>query len=181
MSIRQAARQFGFGKSAGAEWVLRTRGHRLDRFDFASCQPGRAWNRMSATVEERIVQLRTELKASVLGEYGAKAIQAALQSEIACAPSKAAINRALSRRGLQDGVRRLRQPAPPKGWYLPRVAAKGAELDCVDFIESLKIAGGPLIDVLTTKSLHGGLTDAWPMNARSAKATLPYLLGRWQR
>ncbi len=181
MSIRVAAMRAGFSKSTAHRWLQRTHGQRLDRTELEDLRPGRAWNRISAELEERIAQLRVELKASVLGEYGARAIQAALQSEMPRPPSEAGINRALSRRGLQDGVRRLRQPAPPKGWYLPRVAAGDAELDCVDFIESLKIAGGPLIDVLTAKSLQGALTDAWPMSARSARATLPYLLGRWRR
>ena len=77
--------------------------------------------------------LRVELKASVLGEYGARAIRAALHTETDQPPSEAAINRALARLGLQDGVRRIRRPAPPKGWYLPRVLAGHAELDCFDF------------------------------------------------
>ena len=181
MSIRQAAQEFGLGKSAVGEWLARARGHRLDRFDFADGKPGRAWNRMAPESEERIAQLRVELKSSVLGEYGAKAIRAVLQTETDSAPSEAAINRALSRHGLQDAARRIRRPAPPKGWYLPTVAAGRAELDCFDFIEDLKIANGPLIDVLTAKSLHGTLTDAWPMASRSATDTVPCLLERWQR
>lgn len=181
MSIRQAAREFGLSKSAVGEWLARARGHRLDRFDFADGKPGRAWNRLAAESEQRIAQLRVELKSSVLGEYGAKAIRAVLQTETDSPPSEAAINRALSRRGLQDAVRRIRRPAPPKGWYLPTVVAGRAELDCFDFIEDLKIANGPLIDVLTAKSLHGALTDAWPMASRSAADTVPCLLERWQR
>lgn len=180
MSIRQAAKQFGLGKSAVADWVARARGHRLDRFDFADGTPGRAWNRMSLQVEQRVAQLRVELKSSVLGEYGARSIQAKLQIEMEGAPSEAAINRALARLGLQDGTRRIRRPAPPKGWYLPSVMAAAAELDSFDFIEELKIVNGPLIDVLTAKSLHGALTNAWPMASMSAKGTVPCLLERWQ-
>jgi transposase len=181
MSIRQAAAQFDFGKSTVAEWVAKARGHRLDRFDFADGRPGRAWNRISADLEQQIAQLRVELKASALGEYGARAIRGALQGEPCKVPSEAAINRALARLGLQDGVRRARRPAPPKGWYLPAVRARRAEIDCFDFIEDLKIAGGPLIDVLTAKSLHGALADAWPMAAMSASSTVGCLLERWQR
>jgi transposase len=181
MSIRVAAREFGFGKSVAGDWVVRARGHRLDRFDFADGKPGRAWNRMASNVEERIAELRVKLKASALGEYGARAIRDALQVEGSYLPSEGAINRALSRRGLQDSVRRIRRPAPPKGWYLPAVLARHAELDCFDFIEDLKIAGGPLIDVLTAKSLHGSLTDTWPMSSLRAKATVCCLLERWQR
>ena len=181
MSIRQAATEFDFGKSAVGEWVARAHGYRLDRFDFTDGRPGRAWNRIAADFEQRIAELRVELKTSALGEYGARAIRAALQTETPEPPSEAAINRALSRLGLQDGVRRIRHPAPPKGWYLPAVAAGHAELDCFDFIEALKIAAGPLIDVLTAKSLHGLLADAWPMASMSATNTVPCLLERWRR
>ena len=181
MSIRQAAQSFGFGKSAAGEWLARARGRRLDRVDFSDDKPGRAWNRLASDIEQRIAQLRVELKSSVLGEYGARMIRSVLQTEMDSPPSEAAINRALSRLGLQDGVRRIRRPAPPKGWYLPTVAAGRAELDCFDFIEGLKIANGPLIDVLTAKSLHGALTDAWPMASASARDTVPCLLERWQR
>jgi transposase len=180
MSVRQAAKEFGLGKSAVADWVARARGQRLDRFDFADAKPGRAWNRIEARVEQRIAQLRLELKNSVLGEYGARSIQARLQAEMDSSPSEAAINRALRRLGLQDATRRIRRPAPPKGWYLPSVMAGTAELDSFDYIEELKIADGPLIDVLTAKSLHGVLTDAWPMASMSAKATVSCLLERWQ-
>lgn len=181
MSIRQAAATFDFRKSTVGEWVAKAHGHRLDRFDFADGRPGRAWNRIAPDLEQRIAELRVELKASALGEYGARAIRAALHTATDEPPSEAAINRALARLGLQDGVRRIRRPAPPKGWYLPAVVAGRAELDCFDFIEDLKIADGPLIDVLTAKSLHGALTDAWPMANMSARSTVPFLLERWPR
>jgi transposase len=103
MSIRQAAAEFGFGKSAVGVWVARARGHRLDRFEFADGTPGRAWNRIAPDLEQRIGELRIELKASALGECGARAIRAALQVETNGPPSAATINRALSRLGLQDG------------------------------------------------------------------------------
>jgi hypothetical protein len=135
---------------------------------------------MPTAVEQHIAALRVDLRKSVLGEYGARAIYAALEAEMDYPPSEAAINRALARLGLQDGIRRTRRPAPPKGWYLPDVAARRAELDCFDFIEDLKIADGPLVDLLTAKSLHGSLTDAWVME-RSTAAVLPRLLARWQR
>lgn len=181
MSMRQAAAEFGFSKSAVAEWVSRARGRRLDRFDFADARPGRAWNRIARDVEQRIAELRLELKASALGEYGARAIRTALQTETCQPPSEASINRALARLGLQDGVRRIRRPSPPRGWYLPAAATGRAEIDCFDFIEDLKIADGPLIDVLTAKSLHGALADAWPMARMSAGSAVPCLIERWQR
>jgi hypothetical protein len=64
---------------------------------------------------------------------------------------------------------------------LPAVLAGRAELDCFDFIEDLKIADGPLVDVLTAKSVHGSLTNAWVMQSQSTKGTIPCLLERWQR
>ena len=180
MNIRQAGQQFGFRKSTVAFWVERAHGKRLDRVDLANRKPGRAWNRTAFDIEQRIAQLRIDLRESVLGEYGARAIRAALESEMMGVPSEASINRVLARLGLQDGVRRIRRPAPPKGWYLPSVVAGQAEVDCFDFITELKIADGPLIDVLTAKSLHGSLTDAWAMQ-RSTEGTMPLLLARWQR
>jgi transposase len=181
MSLRNAAAEFGFAKSSVGEWVTRALGHRLDRFDFGDTKPGRAWNRISVATERRIGELRVQLKASALGEYGARAIRNAMQAETLQPPSEAAINRALARLGLQDGVRRIRRPAPPRGWYLPLVAAGRAEIDCFDFIEDLKIANGPLIDVLTAKSLHGALADAWPMADMSSASAVSCLIGRWQR
>ncbi len=181
MNIRQAGQQFGFRKSTVAFWVERAHGKRLDRVDLANRKPGRAWNRTAFDIEQRIAQLRIDLRESVLGEYGARAICAALEAEMVQVPSEASINRVLARLGLQDGMaRRIRHPAPPKGWYLPSVVAGQAELDCFDFITELKIADGPLIDVLTAKSLHGSLTDAWAL-PRSTEGTMPLLLARWQR
>jgi len=181
MSIGQAALEFGFRKSTAGFWVERARGRRLDRAELADRKPGRAWNRTSAALEQRIAELRMRLREGVLGEYGARAIAAALRAEMARPPGEATINRVLARLGLQESVRRIRRPAPPKGWYLPQVLAGRAELDCFDFIEDLKIADGPLVDVLTAKSLHGALTDAWVVGRKSTKVTLPHLLQRWQR
>jgi hypothetical protein len=118
---------------------------------------------------------------SVLGEYGARAIAAELQRAQQPTPSVRTINRVLRRHGALDGARRQRRPAPPKGWYLPLVAAGRADIDCFDFIEDLKIADGPLVSVLTGRSLHAVLSDAWVMDPPSAKATVSSLLQRWQR
>jgi hypothetical protein len=125
------------------------------------------------------MQLRAH---SVLGEYGADAIDRALRQERGNeVVSRSTINRVLRRHGATDAHARVRRPAPPKGWYLPEVAAGRAELDCFDFIEDLKIADGPLVNVLTGKSLHGALTDAWILSRHSAKGCVPCLLGRWRR
>ena len=180
--MRAVAAQFKTSVCTVSRWVNRAADERLDRAEFSDRKPGHAWNRTRSLVEQRIVELRRSLREeSILGEYGARAIQAALQAEMRKAPSEATVNRVLSRQGLQDGARRIRRPAPPPGWYLPQVAAGRAELDCFDFIEDLKIAEGPLVDALTAKSLHGALPDAWILRRKSARGTAPRLLKRWQR
>lgn len=163
-------------------WVARSAGQRLDRFSFADDKRGRAWNRTEAAMEQRILQMRAYLREqSVLGEYGADAIERALHQERSAElVSRATINRVLKRHGATDAHGRVRRPAPPKGWYLPEVAAGRAEVDCFDFIEDLKIADGPLVGVLTGKSLHGALTDAWVLDKLSAKGSVPCLLRRWR-
>jgi len=177
------ARQFGVSVSTVSWWVSRSAGQRLDRVSFADLKRGRAWNRIEPAMEQRILQMRAYLREqSVLGEYGADAIEQALHQERSAElVSRATINRVLKRHGATDAHGRVRRPAPPKGWYLPEVAQGQAELDCFDFIEDLKIAGGPLVGVLTGKSLHGLLTDAWVLDKLSAKGCVPCLLGRWRR
>ena len=184
-SMRLVADSLRTSVSTVALWVGRAEGRRLDRVDFSDRAPGcaRGWNRVARSVERRIAELRKTLREqSVLGEYGATAIQTALQAEMRSpAPSIATINRALSRQGLQDAARHVRRAAPPKGWYLPTVAAGEAELDSFDLVEELKIANGPLIWVLNATSLHGGLVDSWPLEQATARRVLERLLERWRR
>lgn len=181
MSVREAARRYGLSASNVAYWVKRARGKRLDRMEFSNHKPGRAWNRTSGALERCILSLRQELRHnSVLGEYGAPAIQATLkQQQLVQPPSLATINRVLSRHGALDAARRRRRPAPPKGWYLPEVAAGQAELDSFDLIEELKIANGPLLWVLTAISVHGALPGAWVLDKPSARGALAHVLERW--
>lgn len=182
--MRSVATEFRVSRGAAAYWVGLARGRRLDRVAFANRKPGRASNRTPARLEQRILSTRRTLRdKSVLGEYGPDAISLALQ-QICTAeqlPSRITIYRVLARHGALDGVHRQRRPAPPKGWYLPDLACGQAELDSFDFIEDLKIAGGPLVDVLTGTSLHGALAEAWVMARPSARATLQALLERWRR
>ena len=183
-ALRAVARVFKVSVSTVSHWVSRSHGQRLDRFAFADGKPGRAWNRSVASLERRVLHARVELrKHSVLGEYGANAIQRTLRDDRVHpgVPSRATVNRILRRRGALDAVQRIRRPAPPRGWYLPAVAAARADLDSFDFIEDLKIAKGPLVQVLTAKSLHGGLANAWPMERASAKAAVQCLRLRWRR
>jgi transposase len=179
-SMHTVAEKFGVSVSTVSFWVERSAGERLDRFSFAGTKPGRAWNRTAGPLEQRIVQTRAWLREhSVLGEYGADAIERELGEQPLV--SRATINRVLKRYGLTDASGRVRHPAPPKGWYLPEVAAGRAEVDCFDFIEDLKIAQGPLVSALTAKSLHGAQTDAWILSRLSAKETVSCLQARWRR
>ena len=180
-SLRFVSREFGVSVSTAAYWVGRARGKRIDRVQFESRKTGRAWNRTPSNMEQRILSVRNILrKESVLGEYGPDAIGLALQHKQALepVPSRTTIYRVLARRGALDGVHRQRRPAPPKGWYLPDLACGRVELDSFDFIEDLKIADGPLVNVLTGTSLHGALAEAWIMERPSARATLQALVER---
>jgi hypothetical protein len=183
-SLRVVAKAFGVSVGAVAYWVERARGKRLDRVGLGNRQPGRAWNRTSPAVEKRILRVRLLLReTSVLGEYGGDAIGLALRENASLkpVPSRPTIYRVLERHGVLDGAHRQRRPAPPKGWYLPDLARGQAELDSFDFVEDLKIAGGPLVSLLTGTSLHGALADAWVMERPSAQATLDALLKRWRQ
>jgi len=182
-SLRAIAARFRISVGTVSYWVAHAEGKRLDRVCFDNRPPGRAWNRTGAQLETSIVSIRATLREhSVLGEYGGDAIRQALHVALGMPepPARSTIYRVLTRRGLLDGAHRLRRPAPPKGWYLSDLARGRAELDSFDFIEDLKIAGGPLIDVLTGTSLHGALAEAWVMERPSARATLQALLERWR-
>ena len=180
--MNAVARQFHSSPATVWLWVERARGKRLERAAFSSAKPGRAWNRTATQLESRILEVRQELRErSVLGEYGASAIEVALTAEQAVVPSLATIKRVLARHGAVDRARRLRRPAPPRGWYLPAVAAGQAELDSFDWIEDLKIANGPLVQVLTGVALWASQADAWPEPSRRTEIVLSRLTGRWQQ
>lgn len=181
-SMHAVAQQFHISSATVWRWVQRASGKRLDRAVLANLKSGRAWNRTTSELERHILQVRQQLReTSVLGEYGACAIEATLQSENAIVPSPATINRVLARHGVLDGHRRVRRPAPPRGWYLPPAAAGRAELDSFDWIEDLKIAGGPLVQVLTGVALWASQADAWPEPSRLTDTVLSRLTGRWQQ
>jgi hypothetical protein len=183
-SVRDVAASFGVSLGALTYWIAQARGKRIDRMSFANRKPGCPWNRTPVEIEQHILRARTSLReASVLGEYGPDAIALALREDASPAqvPARATIARVLARHGVLDSTHRQRRPAPPKGWYLPEVAAGDTELDSFDFIEDLKIAQGPLVSVLTATSLHGGQPDAWIMAPPRARTTLDALLERWRR
>ena len=118
---------------------------------------------------------------SDLGECGPQAIREEMvRRRLTSIPSARTIARILGRRGALDGRRRFRRPAPPRGWYLPDLAARKDELDSFDVIEDLVIAGGAEVNVLTGISLHGGLCAAWPATQITAKSTVLALYEHWR-
>ena len=159
--------------------------HRLDRVDWAdrSDRPHRT-TRTDPALEALVLRVRRELReTSVLGEYGARAIHAALLERPepgAHVPSVRTIGRILERHGVLDRRRRA-TPAPPAGWYLPEVRDWRVELDSFDTIEGLRLRDGPHLSVLTGISLHGGLADAWPEASIPVSFVIDALVGRWVR
>src|SRR5262245_2477264 len=183
-SRRAVARCFAVSVSTVAYWVDRASGHRLNRVDWhdRSRAPKRT-RRTDTTIEELVLRARRELRrTSDLGAFGAQAIRLALQEQgHGDLPSVRTINRILRRRGALDGRPRLRRPPPPRGWYLPALAATQAELDSFDIVEGLVIKDGPQVEVFNGVSLHGGLPASWPVAAPvTAKFVVAALLEHWR-
>lgn len=182
--MRAVARRFQVSLLTVQRWVQRAKGQRLDRVDWSDRPPvPHRMRRTEAAVEERVLTLRTELRdTSVLGEYGAAAIRRELVARhVSPVPSVRTIGRILERRGALDGQRRVRRPPPPRGWYLPDVAAGRTEVDSFDIIEGLVIKGGTEVEVLTGISLHGGLVMAWPGPPFRATTVVDRLVAHWEQ
>jgi putative transposase len=182
-SLRLVAKVFGVGVATVAHWVQRAKGQRLDRVDFSdrSHAPHKT-RRTDTAVEELIVKIRGELAKGDLGAVGAEAIRQTLVAQDAApVPSLRTINRILGRRGVLDGKKRTRRPPPPKGWYLPDLAAAEVELDSIDIVEGLVIKSGPQVEVLNAVSLHGGLAASWPVESPvTSKLTVQSLVAHWR-
>jgi hypothetical protein len=133
-------------------------------------------------VEDLVLQARRDLAQGDLGAVGAEFIrQQLLDRGITSVPSVRTINRILGRRGALDGRPRARRPAPPRGWYLPDLAAARVELDSFDVVEGLLIKDGPEVEVLNRVSLHGGLIVSWPTAAPvTAVMTVESLTAHWR-
>ena len=182
-SLRVVARRFGVGVATVAHWVERAKGQRLDRIDWsdrshAPHQP----RRTDIALEDLVLKTRSALALGDLGAIGAAAIRYALREQgVPAPPSLRTINRILARRGALDGRRRTRRPPPPRGWYLPEVAAAQAQLDSFDIVEGLVIRDGPQVEVLNGVSLHGGLVVSWPTASPvTAAMTVQSLVAHWR-
>ena len=165
-------------------WVRRAGNQRADRVDWDDAPRGgrRAARATPQRIENLVLRTRRQLKVSSdLGEYGAAAIHRVLvERGLKRIPTVRTIGRILLRRGALDGRRRVRRPPPPKGWYLPRVAAHQAELDSFDFVEGLVIRGGIDVMVLNVISLHGGLCGSRVRSAWTARFTVETLVAHWR-
>jgi hypothetical protein len=182
-SLRAVARRFRVGLATVAHWVAWAQGQRLDRVDW--CDRSRAprrTRRATTALEDSVLRVRKELAQSDLGATGAGAIRQALVAQgVADVPSVRTINRILRRRGALDARSRTRRPPPPRGWYLPDVAAGQVELDSFDIVEGLVIKDGPEVEVLNGVSLHGGLVVSWPTVAPvTAALTVTSLTEHWR-
>lgn len=184
-SLRTAAERFGVSLATVQFWVNRAGKTRLERVDFADRPLGAnpPANRTPPKLEQQVLAIRRKLKEqSTLGEHGALAIRQVLLARGAkpC-PSLRTIGRILLRQGVLDGRRRVRRPAPPKGWFLPKVAAGRAEIDSFDTVTDLVIKGGCQVTVLNCMSLHGGLAQSWPRSKITAKIVVEALLEHWRK
>lgn len=183
-SQRAVAREHNVSLLTVQRWAKRAGDLPLDEVDWSDrpSGPRQASKRTVQEIEDMVLRIRQELRQeSDLGEYGGQAIRGELKArQVDPVPAVSTIYRILERRGALDGQRRPRRRPPPRGWYLPDVAASRAELDQFDFIEDLRIQGGPLIDVLTVVSLHGGLVGAWPRAPFSTQGVVECLVEHWR-
>lgn len=182
--MRSVATRFQVSLRTVQVWVARAGDQRLDRVDWSD-HPRGGRREKAATptrIEDLILRVRKILRdTSALGECGAAAIHRELQRrKVAVLPSVRTIGRILRRRGALDGQQRVRRPPPPPGWYLPRVAARTAELESFDFVEGLVIRGGTEVMVLNAVTIHGGRCSSWVASSWTAKHAVATLVAHWR-
>jgi putative transposase len=183
LSLRAVAGRFGVAVATVAHWVQRAKGQRLDRVDWSDrSRAPRQTRRTTTALEDLVLKARRDLGQGDLGAIGAEPIRQALLAQgVTAVPSLRTINRILARRGALDAHPRTRRPPPPRGWYLPEVAAAQAELDSFDIVEGLVIKGGPEVEILNGVSLHGGLVVSWPTAAPvTAAQAVTALAAHWR-
>jgi len=164
-------------------WVSRAADTRLDRVVWTDRPPtAHHVHRTDRDVEVRVLTLRQSLRVeSDLGEFGAAAIHRAFVAAHApTIPSVRTIGRILERHGALDVRRRIRRPAPPRGWYLPAVARAEAELDSFDIVEGLALPDGTEVEVLTATALHAHFVGAWPGPPITARDVVTTVTAYWR-
>lgn len=182
-SYRVAARRGQVSVATVAFWVQRAGERELTEVDWSdrSSRPRRLGTRILPEVRRAIVRVRRRLQQhDALGEHGPAAIRRQLVARGLTAPCERTIARWLARLGL-SGRERWRRPAPPKGWYLPEVAAGEAELDSCDVVEGLRLRGNRRVEVLNTLGLWGCLADSTVQESVSTQAVLASLEQRWRQ
>lgn len=183
-ALRAVARQFKVCLFAVQHWVKRAGHQPLGQvaWEDRSHRPQRSAHQTAPAFQRRILALRRQLARGALGLVGAQAIYDALYAQkVRPLPCVRTIGRILKRHGVLDCPRRVRRGAPPPGWHLPDVAARRAELEHFDVIEDLALEGGPLLDVLTARALHGAACGAWPGSAAlTTNTVLEALAAHWR-
>lgn len=182
-SYRVAARRWQVSVATVARWVRRAQGLPLDQVDWndrASGAPDPV-GRTPRGVVAAIKRARRYLQRhDALGEHGPAAIQRYLLDRGIAAPSQRTVARWLAREGL-SGTERWRRPPPPKGWYLPEVAARRAELDSCDVVEGLQLWGGRRVEAFNTLSLWGRLPATTTAAAITTDRIIVSLQSHWQQ
>ena len=165
-------------------WVQQAQGQRLDRVDWHDRPHApKAPRRTEAVLEDPVLTGRAELEqVSDLGSQAAEAIHEVLKGRtIEPLPAVRTIQGILQRRGVLDGQKRLRRPAPPPGRHRPEVASTRRELDSCDVVDGRVIQGGPHLEVLHGISPHGGLAASFPVEAGvTAKLVVASWLEHWR-
>jgi hypothetical protein len=113
------------------------------------------------------------------GESGAGAIRRYLLAQGLAVPSERTIARWLVWHEA-SGRERWRRPPPPKGWYLPAVAASIAELDSCDIVEGLRLRGARRVEALNILYLWGARVDTLVADRISTDRTMAALWARWK-
>lgn len=183
---RAVARKFKVSLHTVQRWWARAEGLELDAVDWSerSHAAHSIANKTAAEMERKICALRKELESDgALGFSGAQSIHEALGGckDLGPTPSVRTIGRVLRREGFLDRPRRIRNAAPPAGWYLPGLAKRSADLDCFDVIEDLRMDGFGLLQVFTARTLWAPVAQAWPAQVASTALILQALEAHWKR
>jgi putative transposase len=185
-SQREIARRFGVSLHTVQRWVDRAGDIPLEAVDWKSRPhiPRTVVNKTAAKIEREICAIRKKLESeSALGFSGALSIHEALHGSIPVelVPSVRTIGRILQRNGFMDRRHRVRNQAPPAGWYLPGLAQGALDVDCFDVVEDLRMDSFGLFQVFTARALWAPIAEAWPAAVASTTFILEALQAHWQQ